>query len=289
MKKLLLIPIIATTLLSTGCQKAPTISLKKWLTDIEEDAFTYFSIKDDYKYARFSYRDYEYKVADIIKNNISSLKLQKVTPKVDGDNFIYNLDREIGNHNSLFLLVYENCIIYSANGKDNDERFDEYAEYSISEKDSKAIFEGVNARFKEMDDIFNNTNAQAEKDTTLDNFYAALEKDKDKTAVYYGDDKEVKDASLSLLDDIKDFDFSPVANNDDDTIDYQNRVTYGVRNNFLMEVGKVQNKEYYAARLRYYFTNPGNPFYRVYPSVCAHTYLISNDKAAAFIEKAKAL
>lgn len=288
MKKLLLIPIIATSLL-TGCdfQEKPTVSLKEWLTDIEEDAFTYFSIKDDYKYARSSYRDYEYKVADIIKNNISSMKLQKVTPKVGGDHFIYNLDREIGNHNSLFLLVYENCIIYSANGKDNDERFDEYAEYSISEKDSKAIFEGVNARFKEMDDIFNNTNAQAEKDTTLDNFYAALEKDKEKAAIYYGDDKEVKDASLSLLEDIKDFDFSPVAS--DDTIDYQNRVTYGVRDNFLMEVGKVQNKEYYATRLRYYFTNPGNPFYQVYPSVCAHTYLISNDKAAAFIEKAKAL
>ena len=288
MKKTLLIPIIAMTLL-TGCdfQKAPKISLKEWLTDIEEDAFTYFSIKDDYKYARSSYRDYEYKVADIIKNNISSMKLQKVTPKVSGDCFTYNLEREIGNHNSLFLLVYENCIIYSANGKDNDERFDVYAEYSISEKDSKAIFEGVNARFKEMDDIFNNANAQAEKDTTLDNFYAALEKDKEKAAVYYGDDKEVKDASLSLLDDIKDFDFSPVAS--DDTIDYQNRVTYGVRDNFLMEVGKVQNKEYYAARLRYYFTNPGNPFYQVYPSVCTHTYSISNDKATAFIEKAKAL
>ena len=288
MKKTLLIPIIAMTLL-TGCdfQKAPKISLEEWLTDIEEDAFTYFSIKDDYKYARSSYRDYEYKVADIIKNNISSMKLQKVTPKVSGDCFTYNLEREIGNHSSLFLLVYENCIIYSANGKDNDERFDEYAEYSISEKDSKAIFEGVNARFKEMDDIFNNANAQAEKDTTLDNFYAALEKDKEKTAVYYGDDKEIKDASLSLLDDIKDFDFSPVAS--DDTIDYQNRVTYGVRDNFLMEVGKVQNKEYYVARLRYYFTNPGNPFYQVYPSVCTHTYSISNDKATAFIEKAKAL
>ena len=288
MKKTLLIPIIATSLL-TGCdfQKAPKISLEEWLTDIEEDAFTYFSIKDDYKYARSSYRDQEYKVADIIKNNISSMKLQKVTPKVSGDCFTYNLEREIGNHSSLFLLVYENCIIYSANGKDNDERFDEYAEYSISEKDSKAIFEGVNARFKEMDDIFNNANAQAEKDTTLDNFYAALEKDKEKAAVYYGDDKEIKDASLSLLDDIKDFDFSPVAS--DDTIDYQNRVTYGVRDNFLMEVGKVQNKEYYVARLRYYFTNPGNPFYQVYPSVCTHTYSISNDKATAFIEKAKAL
>ena len=80
MKKTLLIPIIAMTLL-TGCdfQKAPKISLEEWLTDIEEDAFTYFSIKDDYKYARSSYRDYEYKVADIIKNNISSMKLQKVT------------------------------------------------------------------------------------------------------------------------------------------------------------------------------------------------------------------
>ena len=287
MKKLLLIPIIATTLL-TGCdfQKAPKLSLNKWLTDIEEDAFTYFSIKNDYKYARSSYRDYEYKVADILKSNTSSMKLKKVTPDVSGDHFTYNLDRNIGDYNGLFLMVYENCIIFSAYGKKDDDRFSEYAEYTISEKDSKAIFEGVNARFKEMDDIFNATNEKADEETTLETFYAALNENKNDVALYNGE-KETKDADLSLLDDIKNLSYSEVGN--DYTIDYQNRVFYGIDDNYLMEIGKVANKDYYSARLLHYFENPASPFCKVSLSVSVHTYLLTNDKAIAFLEKAKAL
>lgn len=287
MKKILLIPIIAMTLL-TGCdfQKAPKISLKEWLTDIEEDAFSYFTTKDHYKYAKSSYRDYEYKVADIIKNNTSSMKLKKVTPNVSGNHFDYNLDRNIGNYNSIFLMVYENCIIFSAYGKKDNDRLNEYAEYTISEKDSKAIFEGVTARFKEMDDIYNTTNEKADEENTLENFYAELDKNKNDVALYH-DEKEVKDTSLSLLDDIKNLSFSEAGS--DHTIDYKNRVLYGIDDNYLMEIGKVANKDYYCARLLHYFENPANPFCKVSLNVSVHTYLLTNDKATAFLEKAKAL
>ena len=288
MKKLLLIPIIATSLLTTGCdfQKAPKVSLEKWLTDIEEDAFTYFNIKDDSKYEKSSYRDYEYKVADIIKNNISSKRLAKVTPNVEGDNFVYNLNREIDDYVSMFLLVYENCIIMQTYGKSEDERFDEHVEYAISEKDSKAIFEGVNARFKEMDDIYKATNAKAEEETTLENYYAELDKEKEKTTLCYGD-KKVEDASLSLLEDIKGLEYSETEQ--DYEINYTDRVSYGVNDNYVMVIGKTINQYYYAAKLYKYFYNPANPFYKQFSNACVKTYLVSSDKASAFMEKAKAL
>ena len=286
MKKMLLIPLIATSLsLLAGCQEKPTVSLKQWLTDIEEDSFTYFSVRDrEGKYQKSSYRDYQYKVADIIKSNISSISLKKTTPNVKGDHFIYTIDRQIGNYNSLFLMVYENCLIMSARGEKNGERIDQYAEYAISEKESKAMREAVVKRFEEMDEIYIAAYKKGQEETTLDNYYQALNKSKDSVAVRY-DDKEVKDSSLSLLDDIKAFDFAETAK--EYTIDYTNRVGYGVRDDYSMEIGTASNDG--VVKLYYYFDNPANPFVDVYKSTCVKTYLVSKDKVTAFLEKAKAL
>lgn len=291
MKKILLIPIILASSLTTGCnfQKAPKISLNEWLTDIEEEAFTYFSVKErnNNQYEKTSYRDYEYKVADIIKNNSSSKRLTKITPNVKGDHFVYNLNRDIGNYYSLFLMVYENCIIFSSYGEDENGRINEHAEYAISEKDSKAIFEGVNARYEEMNKLYKDTNAKAEEETTIDSFYAELDKEKDNAYLYCGD-KEIKDADLNLLEDIKDFEFTKIESNYE--IEYgNNRVMYGIKGEYIMEIGKVSTKDYYGARLIRYFYNPANPYYKQFPNAVVDTYLVSNEKVSAFLEKANTL
>ena len=77
MKKILLVPLMAMSLL-TACdfQQAPTISIKEWLTDINEDAFTYFSLRSESRVFsethRTHFNDYKFKVAEIIKNNINT-------------------------------------------------------------------------------------------------------------------------------------------------------------------------------------------------------------------------
>ena len=288
MKKLLLIPIIATSLL-TGCdfQEKPTISIKEWLTDIEEDSFSYFHIKENKNnYDRFSFNDYQYKVAEIIKDNISSIRLKKTIPNVKGDGFTYTLDRQIGNYHSLYLSVYENCIHLNAQGKKNNERINQYAEYSISEKDSKAMIEAVTKRFEEMDEFYNATNEKAEEETTLENFYIEVSKQGNTTAVYY-DEKPVNDTALSLLDDIKAFDF--IETTEKHNVDSKDKVYYGVDHNFLMEIGKVPYKDFSIVHLYHYFKNPANPFYREVYSNTMRTYKVSTDKVDAFLAKAKAL
>ena len=288
MKKILLIPIIATSLL-TGCdfQEKPTVSIKEWLTDIEEDSFSYFHIKENKKdYDRFSFNDYQYKVAEIIKNNISSIRLKKTIPDVKGDGFTYTLDRQIGNYNSLYLMVYENCILLSAQGKKNDERISQYAEYSISEKDSKAMIEAVTKRFEEMDEFYHATNEKAEEETTLENYYAELSKEGNTAAVYY-DEKVVNDTNLSLLNDIKAFDFTET--NKEYNLGTNEKAYYGIDDNFLMEIGKMPREEFSIVHLYHYFKNPANPFYREVYSNTLRTYKVSNDKVDAFLQKAKAL
>ena len=71
MKKILLVPLMAMSLL-TACdfQQAPTISIKEWLTNINEDAFTYFSLRSESRVfsetPRTHFNDYKFKVAEII-------------------------------------------------------------------------------------------------------------------------------------------------------------------------------------------------------------------------------
>ena len=88
-----------------------------------------------------------------------------------------------------------------------------------------------------------------------------------------------------MLDDIKAFDFSETAK--EYTIDYTNRVGYGVRDDYSMEIGTASNDG--VVKLYYYFDNPANTFVDVYKSTCVKTYLVSKDKVTAFLEKAKAL
>lgn len=291
MKKMLLIPLIATSLsLLTGCQEKPTVSLKQWLTDIEEDSFSYFHIKESTaNWDRFSFNDYEYKVAEIIKNNISSISLKKTTPDVEGDGFTYTLYRTIGNYNSLYLRVYENCILMSAYGKKNDESLNQYAEYSIPKKDAKAMIEAISKRFKEMNDIYIANNNKADAEATLDLFYAEMGKQGNTPTAYFYDNKQVKDTSLNLLDDIKNFDFEEIKEVPEYAINYKNEIYYGIRDNYLLRINKVLNQDWSIVELYRYFRNPANPFYREMTNAAKRTYKVSHDKVDAFIEKVKAL
>lgn len=287
MKKILLVPLMAMSLL-TACdfQQATTISIKEWLTDINEDAFTYFSLKSESRVfsetPRTHFNDYKFKVAEIIKNNISSIRLKKTTPDVEGEGFTYTLDDTRGNYNSLFLMVYENCIHLLAQGKKGDERISQYAEYSISKKESATMIEAVKARNAEMLEIYNNTNKEAEEETTLDNFYETIGRMERDTTVMYNE-KEVHDFNLTLLEDVKSFDYKEVT--DDTFFHPDTTVYYGLQRDFFIAVSEDKQ----LVRLTNYFDNPANPFHRSSPSVVSHTYKVSKDKIDAFVEKAKAL
>ncbi len=283
MKKILLVPLMAMSLL-TACdfQQAPTISIKQWLTDIEGDAFTYFIADYDVNDEKTSFNDYQFKVAEIIKNNISSIRLKKTTPKTDGGSFTYTLDTKRGDYYSLFLLVYENCIHLLAQGKKGDNRIEQYAEYSMPEKDGKAMIEAVNVRKQEMLKIYNDTNKAAEEETTLDNFYETIGRMERDTTVMYNE-KEVYDFNLTLLEDVKNFDYKEVT--DDAFFHPDTTVYYGLQRDFFIAVSEDKQ----LVRLTNYFDNPANPFHRSSPSVVSHTYKVSKDKIDAFVEKAKAL
>ena len=108
-------------------------------------------------------------------------------------------------------MVYENCIHLLAQGKKGDERISQYAEYSISKKESTTMIEAVKARNAEMLEIYNNTNKEAEEETALDNFYETIGRmERDTTVIY--NEKEVHDFNLTLLEDVKSFDYKEVTN-----------------------------------------------------------------------------
>ena len=284
MKKLLLIPIIATSLL-TGCdfQSAPEVSLDKWLTDISEDTFTYFTLSDfgGREAERFSYNDYEYKVADIIKQNTSSLKLRKVKPDVKGAKFHYDISRNIGDYYSLSLLGYENCVFMLLAGKKDGKYFSKEYDYAISKKDSEAIINGMKDRLYEMEDLYNETNKKAEEDATLDKFYESVSNPENDVVVYYNDQK-TSDSSLSLLEDIKNLDYQEKTSSY--TPNGDEEMYYGVDEDYMIKLNGNGSLVFYR-----FFRNPANPFYRDSLWQVTHNYNVSKDKAQALIEKAKAL
>ena len=126
--------------LLTGCnnqQKEPQISLTEWLTDLKEETPTYFEIEVDNKSSRGGYSDYEFKVAEIIKENTKDMSLKACAPITELSEesksypVRYIVDRKIDYYARLEVRIDEECLLMWAYGYDKyHEYFEEITEYS---------------------------------------------------------------------------------------------------------------------------------------------------------------
>ena len=300
MKKLVLLPLMVLPLL-TGCnntQKEPLFSLEEWLSNITEKESTYFEVEiyneKTERNDRHAYGDYEAKVADIIKENTKSRSLKKCGPikEISEESKTYPIryiiDKRIGNYERLEVRIDEDNLLMWAIGYDENRTYlSELTEYNIPKEDGKKLIEEVNKRWKEINDIANESYAEVWDKTTPDNFYSYIEGSTIKPSIVYND-KETIDTDLSLLNDIKEFVYIEV-DYIFDMSDDKGVVNYGIKNDFIVTIGEAWPDNEPMVQVTRYYDNPvtsHDPYYR---DECRRTYSVSKEKLKAFMEKVKAL
>ena len=294
MKKLILLPLMVLPLL-TGCnnqQKEPQISLTEWLTDLKEETPTYFEIEVDNKSSRGGYSDYEFKVAEIIKENTKDMSLKACAPITELSEesksypVRYIVDRKIDYYARLEVRIDEECLLMWAYGYGkNHEYFEEITEYSLPKESGKKLIEKVDARCQEMRDLANKSHNEVYEQTTPETFYSFVEEATTEPSIFYNN-KETRDTNKSLLNDIKEFAFIEV--------DYifsglDDAVTYGVDNNYKVSIGRgIFDKEPLVRFIKYY-DNPALRYDGDNLSECWRTYSVSEEKFNNFMAKVKAM
>ena len=292
MKKMILLPLLVLPLL-TGCNPQPQFSLDEWLTDIEEGTMTFFDM-DVYdkstksKMPTNGYSDYQYKLAEFIKEKASS-KSSSLFSSTSGDRIRYIMRRNMGDYYELQILVYESSIVMFAEGYRNEkDYFRTTTYYSIPKEAGKKIIEETINKWGEMQTLVNESHRKVYEEMTPENFFSYMENSETKPIISYRD-KDTHDTDLSLLAEMKDFVYIEVDNSLPLYKSEAGVLLYGIEDDYTITIGKDYFDKRPIAQLTKYYVNPGITWGINNLSECRVTYSISEQKLTKFMEKAEAL
>ena len=289
MKKIILLPLMVLPLL-TGCnQQQPRFSLEDWLTDIKEGTPTYFDMsirnEDGSSHPNNCYSDAGYKLAEFILENTASKSLSGFTPNVNKNHFRYAIRRDMGDYFELQINVYEGGFtMYEEGYNEKKEYLTKLTGYSLPKGVGQAIIDEAVTKWDDMKKLANETYEKVYEQTTPETFYSYIENLSVEPSIIRNK-KETKDTNKSLLEDIKEFVY--IEKDDwylflDDEV-----VTYGIKNDYVMTIGREQKKP--IAQLTRYYTNPALLIDDDYLSWCSVAYSISEEKLNNFIAKVNAI
>ena len=292
MKKIVLLSLMVLPLL-TGCNlKDPQFSLVDWLSNIEEGTQTFFDMNiydmNEYKGKNWGYSDYEYKLANVIIENSSSMKHTWTSSIVDTNrNHIrYIMRRDMDDFFELQILVFEDLLSMHAAGYDkNKEYITEVTQYSIPKENGKKIIEETTKWWDEMGELSDKSYLDVYNQTTPETFYSFIEGSTTEPSIIYKK-KETKDTNLALLEEFKNFAYIEL---EDNYFIEGESVTYGIENEYTLTIGRGYLKKP-IAQLIHYYDNPAVNFgsYERRDEVKV-TYSISEEKYNAFMDKVKAM
>lgn len=292
MKKMILLPLLALPLL-TGCNPRPQFSLDDWLTDIEEGTMTFFDMDVHDKSTKSKmptngYSDYQYKLAEFIKENASS-KSSSLFSSTSGDRIRYIIRRNMGDYYELQILVYESTIVMFAEGYRNEkDYFRTTTYYSIPKEAGKKIIEETINKWGEMQTLANESHRKVYEEMTPENFYSFIENNDAKPFIKYNG-KESRDTDLTLLNAMKDFVYIELEHELPLYEEETGILTYGIENEYTIAIGRDYFDKKPLAQLTRYYVNPAITWGIDDLSECRVSYSISEQKLTKFMEKAQVL
>ena len=296
MKKLLLIPIIATSLL-TGCNNKNAITINEWLDGLDRGSWGLFAIREENGLLIRQDYDYDFYVAGLIKDNIGDAKSKAKNSKDFENDYImsYSLRRRYKDFSELFVYVYEDKIetsatAYYTNRNPEHQRFT----YELSEESITTIVDGAKKRRQDVIDQNNKDHDDAKESASINNFFKKADEAETKPAIirrnYYGvvDDKEKwqdRPIDYSFMEDIKGLEYQEKG--DDYWYNsYQTpSIVISLDKNTILRIYNWGKDS--IADIEYHFRYTYYPYYRdeLEDDVEHIGYSISDEKIHALIDK----
>ena len=291
MKKIILLPLMVLPLL-TGCNlKQPKFSLEDWLSDIKEGTPTFFDMhirnEDGTTHPNNCYSDAGYELAEFILENTSSKSLTGFTPNTSKNSFRYAIRRDMGDYFELQINVYEDGFTMFEQGyNEKKEYLTKRTGYSLPKGVGQTIINEALTKWDEMRTLANETHYAIYEQTTPETFYSYIENlTVDPSVIRYK--KEKKDTGHSLLNDLKDFIY--IEKDDDYLFLNDGVVTYGIENDYVMEIGRDPFDKLPVAQLVKYYHNPALLMDYDELIECKVAYSISEEKLISFLNKVQAM
>ena len=215
MKKLLLVPIIALSLM-TGCDinQPKTITLDRWLENADDEKLAngwcnlYYKGFKSYDMDADEW-DYENYVLKAIKENVTGNYTRKNKRIEDNDSeifFVYLMQNRIDDATGCFLYVYENHIMtytdFVKRNKYGDKYYQQRAYYEYDTEIGKKIINAAVERAKEKKDTSDREIRLAKQEATIENFLAKAEETTTFSITY--NNSNITDESRSFLNALKD-------------------------------------------------------------------------------------
>ena len=210
MKKLLLVPIIALSLM-TGCDinQPKTITLDRWLENAEDEKIAngwcnlYYKGFKSYDMDADEW-DYENYVLKTIKENVTGNYTRKNKRIEDTDSeifFVYLMQNKQDDADGCFLYVYENHIMTFTDFFVGKKYYSQRCYYAYDVEVGKKIIDAAVGRAKEIKDTYKQETALAKQEATIENFLAKAEETTTFTMTY--NNNNIEDENRSFLNTLK--------------------------------------------------------------------------------------
>ena len=211
MKKLLLVPIIALSLM-TGCDinQPKTITLDRWLENAEDEKLAngwcnlYYKGFKSYDMDADEW-DYENYVLKAIKENVTGNYTRKNKRIEDTDSeifFVYLMQNKQDDADGCFLYVYENHIMTFTDFFVGKKYYSQRCYYAYDVEVGKKIIDAAVGRAKEIKDTYKQETALAKQEATIENFLAKAEETTTFSITY--NNSNITDENRSFLNALKD-------------------------------------------------------------------------------------
>lgn len=220
MKKILLIPVIAVSLL-TGCNNKPSyrlIDINEWFNHYDETARGTVNITSNPIADRFEH-DYDLYVANLIKENVKDATIKKQNAGAFDLDYVmtYTLSFKYEVFKDVILFIFKDTIATATSAyDDNDYEIEQRVIYSVPEENIKAIVDGAKERGQYVKEEINREIIASKESASIDSLIKKADEAETKPTitrnVYYGlvDDKEnwmTYPLNYSIMEDIKGLEF----------------------------------------------------------------------------------
>ena len=244
MKKLLLVPIIALSLM-TGCDinQPKMITLDRWLENAEDEKIAngwcnlYYKGFKSYDMDADEW-DYENYVLKAIKENVTGNYTRKNKRIEDTDSeifFVYLMQNKQDDADGCFLYVYENHIMTFTDFFVGKKYYSQRCYYAYDVEVGKKIIDAAVGRAKEIKDTYKQETALAKQEATIENFLTKAEEATTFSITY--NNKSVEDENRSFLNALKGKEYRDNTDGTYTLYDSEVLATYQIDEHLLLRLG----------------------------------------------------
>lgn len=247
MKKLLLVPIIALSLM-TGCDlmQPKMITLDRWLENADDEKIAngwcnlYYKGFKSYDMDADDW-DYDNYVLKAIKENAlgNCTRKNKRIEETGEIFFVYLLQNKIDDATGCFLYVYENHIMTYADFIVGKKYYQQRCYYEYDTEIGKKIIDTAVARAKEIKDTYKQETVLAKQEATMENFLAKAEETTSFVMTY--NNNNIEDDSRSFLNALKEKECTKSPNQENSYLylyDKNVLATYKINEHLVLWLGK---------------------------------------------------